>query len=94
MMRRSRDVWLISDIYLDGAISEVATHRDHDRGGEQQHPGHHEGFEVSAEGDAHGAVHRCRPQQPRAGGRSDRGAVICNPQGLTDRSMLVNLVYQ
>jgi phospholipid transport system substrate-binding protein len=26
MMRRSRDVWLISDIYLDGAISEVATH--------------------------------------------------------------------
>jgi phospholipid transport system substrate-binding protein len=27
MMRRSGEVWLISDIYLDGAISEVATHR-------------------------------------------------------------------
>jgi phospholipid transport system substrate-binding protein len=27
MMRRSGDGWLISDIYLDGAISEVATHR-------------------------------------------------------------------
>ena len=27
MMRRSGDVWLISDIYLDGAISEVATRR-------------------------------------------------------------------
>ena len=26
-MRRSGDVWLISDIYLDGAISEVATRR-------------------------------------------------------------------
>jgi phospholipid transport system substrate-binding protein len=27
MMRRSADAWLISDIYLDGAISEVATRR-------------------------------------------------------------------
>ncbi len=27
MMRRSGDRWLISDIYLDGAISEVATRR-------------------------------------------------------------------
>jgi phospholipid transport system substrate-binding protein len=27
MMRRSGDTWLISDIYLDGAISEVATRR-------------------------------------------------------------------
>jgi phospholipid transport system substrate-binding protein len=27
MMRRSGDAWLISDIYLDGAISEVATRR-------------------------------------------------------------------
>jgi phospholipid transport system substrate-binding protein len=27
MMRRSGDKWLISDIYLDGAISEVATRR-------------------------------------------------------------------
>jgi phospholipid transport system substrate-binding protein len=27
MMRRSGDVWLISDVYLDGAISEVATRR-------------------------------------------------------------------
>jgi len=27
MMRRSGEVWLISDIYLDGAISEVATRR-------------------------------------------------------------------
>ena len=27
MMRRSGDYWLISDIYLDGAISEVATRR-------------------------------------------------------------------
>ena len=27
MMRRNGDVWLISDIYLDGAISEVATRR-------------------------------------------------------------------
>jgi phospholipid transport system substrate-binding protein len=27
MMRRNGDGWLISDIYLDGAISEVATHR-------------------------------------------------------------------
>ena len=27
MMRRNRDSWLISDIYLDGAISEVATRR-------------------------------------------------------------------
>ena len=27
MMRRNRDGWLISDIYLDGAISEVATRR-------------------------------------------------------------------
>jgi phospholipid transport system substrate-binding protein len=27
MMRRSGDSWLISDIYLDGAISEVATRR-------------------------------------------------------------------
>jgi phospholipid transport system substrate-binding protein len=27
MMRRSGDGWLISDIYLDGAISEVATRR-------------------------------------------------------------------
>jgi phospholipid transport system substrate-binding protein len=27
MMRRSGDDWLISDIYLDGAISEVATRR-------------------------------------------------------------------
>ena len=27
MMRRSADNWLISDIYLDGAISEVATRR-------------------------------------------------------------------
>jgi phospholipid transport system substrate-binding protein len=27
MMRRSGDNWLISDIYLDGAISEVATRR-------------------------------------------------------------------
>ena len=27
LMRKSGDGWLISDIYLDGAISEVATHR-------------------------------------------------------------------
>jgi len=27
MMRRNGDAWLISDIYLDGAISEVATRR-------------------------------------------------------------------
>jgi phospholipid transport system substrate-binding protein len=27
MMRRSGDTWLISDVYLDGAISEVATRR-------------------------------------------------------------------
>ena len=27
LMRRNRDSWLISDIYLDGAISEVATRR-------------------------------------------------------------------
>ena len=27
MMRRKGDSWLISDIYLDGAISEVATRR-------------------------------------------------------------------
>ena len=27
MMRRSGENWLISDIYLDGAISEVATRR-------------------------------------------------------------------
>jgi phospholipid transport system substrate-binding protein len=27
MMRRSGESWLISDIYLDGAISEVATRR-------------------------------------------------------------------
>ena len=27
MMRRNGDSWLISDIYLDGAISEVAAHR-------------------------------------------------------------------
>jgi phospholipid transport system substrate-binding protein len=27
MMRRSGDSWLISDIYLDSAISEVATRR-------------------------------------------------------------------
>jgi phospholipid transport system substrate-binding protein len=27
MMRKSGDAWLISDIYLDGAISEVATRR-------------------------------------------------------------------
>ena len=27
MMRQSGDAWLISDIYLDGAISEVATRR-------------------------------------------------------------------
>ena len=27
MMRRSGETWLISDIYLDGAISEVATRR-------------------------------------------------------------------
>ncbi len=27
MMRRNGDIWLISDIYLDGAISEVATRR-------------------------------------------------------------------
>jgi phospholipid transport system substrate-binding protein len=27
MMRRTGDIWLISDIYLDGAISEVATRR-------------------------------------------------------------------
>jgi phospholipid transport system substrate-binding protein len=27
MMRRNGEVWLISDIYLDGAISEVATRR-------------------------------------------------------------------
>jgi phospholipid transport system substrate-binding protein len=27
MMRKNGDVWLISDIYLDGAISEVATRR-------------------------------------------------------------------
>ena len=27
MMRRSGEGWLISDIYLDGAISEVATRR-------------------------------------------------------------------
>jgi phospholipid transport system substrate-binding protein len=26
-MRRQGDAWLISDIYLDGAISEVATRR-------------------------------------------------------------------
>ena len=27
MMRRNGDTWLISDVYLDGAISEVATRR-------------------------------------------------------------------
>ena len=27
MMRQSGDAWLIADIYLDGAISEVATRR-------------------------------------------------------------------
>ncbi len=27
MMRRNGEGWLISDIYLDGAISEVATRR-------------------------------------------------------------------
>jgi hypothetical protein len=27
MMRRNGDTWLISDIYLDGAISEVSTRR-------------------------------------------------------------------
>jgi len=27
LMRRNGDTWLISDIYLDGAISEVATRR-------------------------------------------------------------------
>ena len=27
MMRKNGDAWLISDIYLDGAISEVATRR-------------------------------------------------------------------
>ena len=27
MMRRNGDSWLVSDIYLDGAISEVATRR-------------------------------------------------------------------
>ncbi len=27
MMRRSGDGWLVSDIYLDGAVSEVATRR-------------------------------------------------------------------
>jgi phospholipid transport system substrate-binding protein len=27
MMRRDGDSWLISDVYLDGAISEVATRR-------------------------------------------------------------------
>jgi len=27
LMRRNGEDWLISDIYLDGAISEVATHR-------------------------------------------------------------------
>jgi phospholipid transport system substrate-binding protein len=27
LMRRNGDAWLISDVYLDGAISEVATHR-------------------------------------------------------------------
>jgi len=27
MMRRSSESWLISDIYWDGAICEVATHR-------------------------------------------------------------------
>jgi phospholipid transport system substrate-binding protein len=27
MMRRNGNAWLISDIYLDGAISEVATRR-------------------------------------------------------------------
>jgi phospholipid transport system substrate-binding protein len=27
MMRRNGDGWLISDVYLDGAISEVATRR-------------------------------------------------------------------
>ena len=27
MMRRNGDAWLISDIYVDGAISEVATRR-------------------------------------------------------------------
>ena len=27
MMRRNGDSWLIADIYLDGAISEVATRR-------------------------------------------------------------------
>ena len=27
LMRRKGDTWLISDIYLDGAISEVATRR-------------------------------------------------------------------
>ena len=27
LMRKSGDAWLISDIYLDGAISEVATRR-------------------------------------------------------------------
>ena len=27
MMRRNGEAWLISDIYLDGAISEVATRR-------------------------------------------------------------------
>jgi len=27
LMRKNRDTWLISDVYLDGAISEVATRR-------------------------------------------------------------------
>jgi phospholipid transport system substrate-binding protein len=27
MMRKNGDAWLISDVYLDGAISEVATRR-------------------------------------------------------------------
>ena len=27
MMRQSGDAWLISDIYLDGSISELATRR-------------------------------------------------------------------
>jgi hypothetical protein len=34
MMRRNGESWLISDIYLDGASSEVATRRCADRTGQ------------------------------------------------------------
>src|ERR1700720_2488575 len=63
MMRRNGDSWLISDIYLDGAISEVATrrsefaaipeepgHRRPDRGAQPQggHPDHDYGKGIVA----------------------------------------------